>query len=100
MQNNKVLQLLGLATRAGKTVTGESLSVKAVQSQEAKVVIVASDASDNTKKLFRDKTSFYNVPMFELSDKEQLGKAVGKMTRASIVVIDDGFAQSIIKLLK
>ena len=100
MQNNQVLQLLGLATRAGKIVTGESLCVKAVQSREAKLVVVATDASSNTKKLFRDKTTFYNIPHYELATKEELGKAVGKVNRASLAVIDEGFAQSIAKLLK
>ena len=99
MLNNKVLQLLGLATRAGKTMAGEFLVEKAIKQKKAFLVIVAEDASDNTKKLFNDKTSFYNIPCFEHATKEELGKAIGKKQRASVAVMDKGFATSIIDLL-
>ena len=59
MKNKKkIFSLIGLATRARKTVSGEFATEKAVKSFKACLVIVAEDASDNTKKLFQDKCSF------------------------------------------
>ena len=54
MLNKQVASLLGLAMRARKLATGES-ALKAVQSQQAHLVFIASDASDNTKKKYIDK---------------------------------------------
>lgn len=46
---NNYLNTLGLAARARKIVTGETLITK-IRSNEVEFVIIASDASDNTKK--------------------------------------------------
>lgn len=51
-QNSKVLSMLGLAAKAGKVASGEFSTEKEVKSGNACLVIVAEDASDNTKKLF------------------------------------------------
>ena len=44
----KVLNLIGLATKAGKTASGEFMTEKAIREGIAKLVIVAEDASGNT----------------------------------------------------
>ncbi len=94
---NKVLSFLGLACRAGAVVSGEYATEKAVKSGKAKLCIVASDASDNTRKLFNDKCSYYEVPIIELGTKDELGKAIGKDYRASAAVTDSSFAEGLIK---
>ena len=50
--NDKVISLLGLAERAGKIASGEFAAEKAVKTGKARLIIVAEDASDNTKKKF------------------------------------------------
>ena len=40
---NKVFSMIGLATRAGKTVAGEFSVEKAVKDNKAKVVIVSTE---------------------------------------------------------
>ena len=62
---NKIFSMVGLATRAGKTVAGEFSVEKAVKQRKAKLVIVSTEASDNTKKLFRNKCEYYQVPYVE-----------------------------------
>lgn len=96
LKQNKILSLLGLATRAAAVVSGGFMTEKAVKSGRAKLVIVSDDASDNTKKAFRNMCSFYHVPLFFHSTKEGLGHAMGKETRASLAVTDDGFAKNLI----
>ena len=49
---SKIFSSLGLATKAGKTQSGEFCTEKSVKSFQAFLVIVAEDASDNTKKMF------------------------------------------------
>ena len=60
-RRDKVLSLIGLAMKAGRCASGEMMTESETKSGRAKVVIVASDASDNTKKKFRDMCKFYRV---------------------------------------
>lgn len=48
--DKKVLQMLGLCQRAGKLSSGETGCLAAVRDGSAELIIVADDASDNTKK--------------------------------------------------
>ena len=99
MRNNKALSMIGLATKAGKTASGEFSTEKAVKTGKAYLVLVADDASENTKKKFRNMCTFYEVPLYFLSDKVGLGRAMGKEFRASLAVTDESFAKAIQKEL-
>ena len=97
MKKNKIFSLLGLATRSRNVVSGEFMTEKAVKSYNAELVIVGEDASDNTKKMFTNMCEFYEVPMFIYGTKEELGHAIGKEFRASLAVLDEGFANAVMK---
>lgn len=97
--NHRVLGTLGLAMKAGDVVSGEFMTEKAIRDGSACLVIVAVDASANTKKNFSDACRYYHVPYAEFGDKETLGNAIGKQFRASLAVTDKGFAASIGKNL-
>lgn len=99
MKMTKALALISLATKAGKTKSGEFSTEQAVKEGRAYLVIVAADASDNTKKKFRNMCSFYEVPIYFYGDKDTLGHAMGKEFRASLAVIDEGLANGIMKHL-
>lgn len=99
MKQNKALSLVSLATKAGKTVSGEFATEKAVKDFTAELVLAAGDASDNTKKKFKNMCDFYEVPIYFYGDKDTLGHAMGKEFRASLAVTDEGFAKGIRKHL-
>ncbi len=99
MKLSKALSLVSLATKAGKVASGEFCTEKEVKSFQAELVIVAEDASDNTKKKFKNMCEFYEVPIYFYGDKEMLGHAIGKEFRASIAITDHGFAKGIMKHL-
>jgi len=94
---NKALSMLGIATKAGKTVTGEFSTEKSVKEGKAHLVVVAADASDNTKKKFQNMCNYYHVAFKVFSDKISLGNACGKEFRASLAVTDAGLAKTIEK---
>ncbi|KMZ54777.1 L7Ae/L30e/S12e/Gadd45 family ribosomal protein [Dorea sp. D27] len=97
MGQNRILSLIGIATKAGKTASGEFCTEKEVKSGRAALVIVAGDASANTKKKFQNMCDFYEVPIYFYKDKDTLGHAMGKEFRASLAVLDEGFAKGIRK---
>lgn len=100
MRQSRVLSLVGLATKAGRTVSGEFSTEKAVKSGEASLVIVSEEASANTKKKFRNMCEFYRVPLYFFGAKEELGRAMGKEFRASLAVLDEGLGNALKKQLE
>lgn len=98
--NRKVLSLLGIAQRGRNLVSGEFSTEKAIKEGKACLVLIADDASDNTKKHFRDMCAFREVPVKELENKEEIGHAIGKEMRASVAITDLGIANAIIKELE
>ena len=91
-KRDKVLSLIGLAMKAGKCVSGETMTESETKSGKAKFVIVAGDASENTKKKFGDMCKFYKVPFCFYGDKDTLGHAMA--------ILDEGFADGIQRELK
>jgi len=96
----KMLSMLGLAARSRNVVSGGFATENAVKSRKAYLVIVPEDASDNTKKKFRNMCEFYEVPFYQFGEKEMLGHFMGKQERTSLAVTNEGFADSIRKYLK
>lgn len=97
--SNSIYFILGLCMKSGNLLSGEFQCEKAVKKNKAKLVIIAKDASLNTKKLFKDKCNYRKIPIYEFGTKEQLGKAIGKSPRSSLAVIDENFSLKLIKIL-
>lgn len=95
----KIAQMLGLAMRARKLITGEELVVSAVRTGQAKLVLLALDASANTAKKITDKCNSYHVPCHTVSDRYALGQAIGKDARVVVAVSDAKMADNIQHLL-
>ena len=96
---NNILSTLGLCMRSGNLSSGDFAVSEAVRKRKAFLVIVALDASGNTKKKFRNLCSHYKVPLYFWCEKEKLGHAVGNDFRASIAVTDQGFSDAVRKQL-
>lgn len=97
---SKIISYIGLATKAGKIVSGEFSTEKAVKEGKAFIVIVAEDASDNTKKKFSNMCIHYKVPIFFFGKKTELGHGMGKESRASLALLDKGLTDAVMKQLK
>ena len=87
--------MLGLAARAGGITSGSFLTEKAVKQGEAWFVILAEDASENTKKRLKDKCTYYHVPYVVCETQENLGHMIGKEARGSVTITDQRFARQI-----
>ncbi|MDE6889219.1 MAG: ribosomal L7Ae/L30e/S12e/Gadd45 family protein [Eubacterium sp.] len=99
MKPDKVLSMIGIAARAGSIASGEFSTEKAAKGGRAYLVILAKDASQNTKKHFSDMCAYREIPYFEYADKKQLGNCIGKEYRASLAVTDENLGGAIIKRL-
>lgn len=100
MNDKKIASLLSMATKAGKTVSGEDTVLDSIRSGKARAVIISHEASKRSNKTFSDKCSYYKVPLFAWGTKEELGKYLGKSTRTVAAVTDEGFGKGLLKLFR
>ena len=97
---DRVMALLGIAAKGRNVVSGGFAVEKAVKTGKAFLVILSTDASDNTKKMFTNMCGFYEVPIGVYGTKDALGQGIGKRVRVDVAVTDSGLADSIWKLLE
>jgi ribosomal protein L7Ae-like RNA K-turn-binding protein len=90
--------LLGLCKRAGRIVSGAELCEKALKENAAALIILAGDASENTKMKFRRLSLNKNIRLIETGSISLLGHAVGKEKRSVICVTDEGFAHKLTEI--
>lgn len=87
---DKFLSALGLARRARGAVFGTSEVRSSAKSGKAKLIIVASDVSDNTRKEITDTAAFYNTDcIISCYTMAQLSSAVGLLRSTSSVALTD-----------
>lgn len=97
--NDKFSRMLGLAVRMRAVVFGESAVKDCIRRSGAKLVVVAKDASENTKNKFRNSCEFYSVKMVEYSDRLELGKTTGREIAVVLAVTNQGIAEELQKCL-
>ncbi len=90
-----ICSLIGLSMRQGAVDSGSFLTEKAVKSGKAKLVVIAEDASDNTKKEFTDMCTYYRVPFCIFGTKDTLGHAIGKEFRVVMALTNPGLSEKI-----
>ena len=100
MNRNKILSLFGLAMKAGNIASGGFLVEKAVKTGKSYLVVVAEDASENTRKKFSNMCQYYDVPMRFLGTKEELGRAIGKELRSCLAILDENITKAILRQLE
>ena len=99
MINNRVCGLLGLATRAGKTVFGTEECMQAIEKKKIKLLIIATDAAERTKMNFKNICSKSNVPIIEYLSSDELSKSIGQNNKAVVGIKDANFSNEIIKII-
>lgn len=94
----KILGLIGLCKRASKLTSGEQSVLENLRNFSSALVIISSDASENTSKKFKDKCKTYHTPHIFFSDRYTLGKYVKKEYAVVLSVNDKNFTNRILEL--
>lgn len=98
--DNGLTGLLGLARRAGKAELGEESVATAILNHKARVILVASDAADNTRRKIEALAGQGNAPVLPLPlTKAELGGALGRGSCAVAALTDMGLAAAAVKKL-
>ncbi len=93
------LRLLGLAARAGAVLPGTERVREAARAGDVRLVVVAGDASGNTRDKLIPLLEARGVPYALACDRARLGEAVGKAPLGAVAVLDTSFATRLRELL-
>ena len=100
LNHHPVLSLLGLALRGGRLVVGEEPVEGIVRARDARVLLLARDASDNTFRRCRHFADVGQCLWVTLPfTKDEIGSAVGRSSVAIMAVTDVGLAHAIVQKL-
>src|SRR5262245_5575286 len=94
-----VLKLLGLARRAGAVAAGTQRARQALESNAARLVLIASDASPVQVKKIEGIIRRAAVPRVVLGDRVTLGAAVGQPPLSAVAVTDARLADEMLRRL-
>lgn len=100
MNKQKIINLIGISVKARKVLTGTDCVVRALNSNKIHLVLLSSDASNNTKKKMFDKCTYYNINIDNTLSTDDLLKATGKDNLMVLGITDSMLALNIYNLLK
>ena len=97
---DKILGYLGIARKGGYLATGEENSGAAVRSGGARVLMLASDASDNAVSRAKGFVRGGKTPLITLPfTKEELSEATGQNGCSMVALTDVGLASAVLDAL-
>ena len=96
---NPLLNLLGLARKAGRLALGATAVERRLKGNVISLLLVASDASDNTVRRARRWAEEIPSELFVIPhDKATFGRAVGRRECALAALTDEGFAKALVAI--
>lgn len=94
---HNILTLIGLCKRAGMLEVGEEPAEAAARAKDARVLLLAEDAADNTARRVRHFAEMGSCLWLRIPfTKEELGRSLGRTSCAIVAVTDIGFACNIV----
>ena len=97
---DSVLHLLGIARKGGRLEVGEEPAGAAARARQAKVLLVACDAAENSLRRAEHFAQAGQVPLVRLPHtKGELGQAVGRTSCAMLALTDVGLAAAVLEKL-
>jgi len=92
--------MIGFAYKSGKVISGHDLLKLALRKRKIKLLIIAENASNNTKDKFTNSARYYNIPYYICLTKEELSMSLGRKIRSVIGIVDENFSKVLIRLLE
>ncbi len=86
--------------KAGKLAYGTDMCLEKIKFKKAKLIIVADDASENTKDKFSNTCKKENIPIYIYGSKDEMSNHIGKSNKTVFAILDNNFAKSICKMFE
>lgn len=95
---NKFFNFLGLAKRAGNVIEGYSKCDEERNRKAIYLFIISNDASNSTKKKFKNHCLLKNVRFIEDFSKEEIGLSIGREEVKILAITDENMANKLYTL--
>ena len=95
---NKFFNFLGLAKRSGNLVEGYSKCDEERNRRPIYLFIISNDASNSTKKKFKNHCLSKNISFIEDFSKEEIGLAIGREEVKILAITDENMANKLYTL--
>ena len=92
---NNLLNLLGIARKAGKLALGFTATSLAVRKGRAVLVLIATDTSPQTKDKIERLCRRHQVGVYYVADRNALGRALGKTSLAVIGLLSPEIGEAL-----
>ena len=97
--NNKFLQFLGIAQKAGKLVIGYNKCEELLKKGKTNLIILSKDISINSKKKFEKYSLEHNIDVINIFSSSELGNILGRESIKVVCVVDENMSQKLKSLL-
>jgi ribosomal protein L7Ae-like RNA K-turn-binding protein len=98
--DQKALNILGLARRAGKTVYGTDAVKEAVLGGRACALVLARDAAPNTAAKAHALAAVRKLPIYVVGSKTEIGRRFGRESLAIAGLLDRSFVTALDRSLR
>ena len=95
MNRSKLESYMGFAAKSRNMVTGYNTCLLMMKKRQIKLLVIASDLSDNTKKKMLEQCAAGRVKYRIFADAESLSKMTGKKGKGLFGITDMHFAEII-----
>ena len=93
----KLLSYMGFAAKARKIVNGYNTCVFTMAKRKVRLLIVAEDLAENSKKKMISAANKFNVEYRVFGDSDEMSRMTGTAGKGIFGIIDDNFAKVISK---
>lgn len=93
----KLLSYMGFAAKARKIVNGYNTCVFTMEKRRVKLLIIASDLAENSKKKMISAAGKNNVEYRVFGDSEEMSRMTGTAGKGIFGITDENFANVILK---
>lgn len=100
MSQDKFYSFIGLIQKSGNLVSGYNNCESEIKKDKCRLVVIAEDASCNTKEKFINMCNTRSLPYFIYGNKENLGFSIGKFPTSVIAIKDVGMSKVVLNMLR
>ena len=93
----KLLSYIGFAAKARKIVNGYNTCVFTMEKRRVRLLIIAADLAENSKKKMISAAGKYNVKDRIFGDSEEMSRMTGTAGKGIFGITDENFANVILK---
>ena len=98
--SDRLLSFLGICKKAGKLYMGFDLAVENIEKGKAKIILIASDLSEKTRRKIISRCTIHNIDYIEINSSiEDIYDCLGKGS-GIISILDLNCSEKIRSLLK